>query len=196
MTRLLRIALAGLLVLWTVGAAAAGPAADHVHESIDAVLKILADPDLKTSPKTVERRRAIRTVANELFDFAELSRRSLATHWAARTPAERQEFIALFTDLLEKSYITTIEEYTGETILVLQHRRAWGPTVILSDGDVVFQPRKVERSGISEAVDGHVLIYIHKEEALDEKRHWTTSSGAIRRSTTSSWTTNRGSSRS
>ena len=79
---------------------------------------------------------------------------------------------------------------------VLQRLRARGPTVILSDGDVVFQPRKVERSGISEAVDGHVLIYIHKEEALDEKRHWTTSSGAIRRSTTSSWTTNRGSSRS
>ena len=50
---------------------------------------------------------------------------------------------------------------------VLERLRAWGPTVILSDGDVVFQPRKVERSGISEAVDGQVLIYIHKEEALD-----------------------------
>ncbi len=43
-----------------------------------------------------------------------------------------------------------------------------GPTVILSDGDVVFQPRKVERAGLSEAVDGRVLIYIHKEKALDD----------------------------
>ena len=51
---------------------------------------------------------------------------------------------------------------------VLERLRTWGPTVILSDGDVVFQPRKVERSGIWEAVDGHVLIYIHKEEALDD----------------------------
>jgi len=51
---------------------------------------------------------------------------------------------------------------------VLEKLRSWGPTVILSDGDVVFQPRKVERSGIFEAVDGHVLIYIHKEEALDD----------------------------
>ena len=51
---------------------------------------------------------------------------------------------------------------------VLERFRSWGPTVILSDGDVVFQPRKVERSGIFEAVDGHVLIYIHKEEALDD----------------------------
>ncbi len=49
---------------------------------------------------------------------------------------------------------------------VLERLRCWGQTVILSDGDVVFQPRKVERSGISEAVEGHVLIYIHKEEEL------------------------------
>ncbi len=44
----------------------------------------------------------------------------------------------------------------------------WGPTVILSDGDAVFQPRKVERSGIWDAVQGRVLIYIHKEEMLDD----------------------------
>jgi FMN phosphatase YigB (HAD superfamily) len=53
---------------------------------------------------------------------------------------------------------------------VLERLREWGQTVILSDGDVVFQPRKVERSGIHEAVDGHVLIYIHKEQALDDVR--------------------------
>src|SRR5204862_6294819 len=51
---------------------------------------------------------------------------------------------------------------------VLERFRGWGPTVILSDGDVVFQPRKVERSGIFEAVGGHVLIYIHKEQELDD----------------------------
>jgi hypothetical protein len=49
---------------------------------------------------------------------------------------------------------------------VLEQFRGWARTVILSDGDVVFQPRKVERSGIFETVDGHVLIYIHKEEEL------------------------------
>jgi FMN phosphatase YigB (HAD superfamily) len=51
---------------------------------------------------------------------------------------------------------------------VLERFRSWGRTVILSDGDVVFQPRKVERSGIAEAVEGNVLIYIHKEEELDD----------------------------
>lgn len=49
---------------------------------------------------------------------------------------------------------------------VLERFRSWGPTVILTDGDVVFQPRKVERSGIYEAVEGHVLIYVHKEKEL------------------------------
>ena len=51
---------------------------------------------------------------------------------------------------------------------VLERFRGWARTVIFSDGDVVFQPRKVERSGISETVDGHVLIYIHKEDELDD----------------------------
>jgi FMN phosphatase YigB (HAD superfamily) len=50
---------------------------------------------------------------------------------------------------------------------VLSRLKGLGPTVILSDGDVVFQPHKVERAGLSDAVDGRVLIYIHKEEALD-----------------------------
>ena len=51
---------------------------------------------------------------------------------------------------------------------VLERFRAWGPTVLLSDGDVVFQPRKVERAGLLDAVGGHVLIYIHKERELDD----------------------------
>src|SRR5499427_7786543 len=51
---------------------------------------------------------------------------------------------------------------------VLERLRNWGRTILLTDGDVVFQPRKVERSGLSEAVNSHVLIYIHKELALDD----------------------------
>jgi FMN phosphatase YigB (HAD superfamily) len=50
----------------------------------------------------------------------------------------------------------------------LEHLRRWGPTVILSDGDVVFQPRKIQRSGLWRAVEGRVLIYIHKEQMLDD----------------------------
>jgi len=51
---------------------------------------------------------------------------------------------------------------------VIDRLKGWGPAVILSDGDIVFQPRKIERSGLHEAVDGHVLIYVHKELELEE----------------------------
>ena len=51
---------------------------------------------------------------------------------------------------------------------VIEHVKQWGAAVILSDGDVVFQPRKIERSGLFEAVDGNVLIYVHKEQELDD----------------------------
>jgi FMN phosphatase YigB (HAD superfamily) len=50
----------------------------------------------------------------------------------------------------------------------VEHVRQWGPAVILSDGDVVFQPMKVQRSGLLEAVDNNVLIYVHKERELDD----------------------------
>ncbi len=55
-----------------------------------------------------------------------------------------------------------------ESLDVIEHLSAWGPTVILSDGDVVFQPRKVERAGLFDAVEGRVLIYVHKERELDD----------------------------
>jgi hypothetical protein len=57
--------------------------------------------------------------------------------------------------------------YPG-TLDVIARLNGWGPTVILSDGDVVFQPRKVQRSGLFQAVSGRALIYIHKEEELDD----------------------------
>jgi FMN phosphatase YigB (HAD superfamily) len=54
----------------------------------------------------------------------------------------------------------------------VRHVRQWGRAVILSDGDAVFQPRKVERSGLWRAFDDHVLIYVHKEQELDDVRHF------------------------
>jgi FMN phosphatase YigB (HAD superfamily) len=54
----------------------------------------------------------------------------------------------------------------------ITHARQWGPTVILSDGDAVFQPRKVERSGLWRAVEDRVLIYVHKEQELQDVERW------------------------
>jgi FMN phosphatase YigB (HAD superfamily) len=58
-----------------------------------------------------------------------------------------------------------------ESLDAIKQAKAWGRTVLLTDGDVVFQPRKVERSGLLEAVEGHVLIYLHKEHELADVAH-------------------------
>ncbi len=73
-------------------------------------------------------------------------------------------------ELLSMSHFLMDYPFAGrlfpKALDVLKRLRSLGPTVVLSDGDVVFQPRKVEYAGIADAVAGHVLIYIHKEEAL------------------------------
>jgi FMN phosphatase YigB (HAD superfamily) len=99
--------------------------------------------------------------------FAELGYRDyLGALQRYRTERPREiELLSMSSFLLDYPFGDRL--FPG-ALEVLQRLRGLGPTVILSDGDVVFQPRKVERAGLSEAVDGHVLIYIHKEEALDD----------------------------
>jgi phospholipid transport system substrate-binding protein len=95
------------------GPAWAGAATDQIRGRIDRVLAVLQDPALKQEARVADRREAIRTVAYEIFDFRELSQRALARHWQGRTPAERDEFVLLFADLLERTYIRQIEQYSG-----------------------------------------------------------------------------------
>jgi phospholipid transport system substrate-binding protein len=115
MTRAL-IALAAVLALVVARDAVAGVPTEQLRGSIDLVLKIVTDPELKKEARTAERRKRIRAVVNQIFDFSEISQRSLGRHWQARTPAEREQFVALFGDLLENSYISKIESYSGEKI--------------------------------------------------------------------------------
>jgi phospholipid transport system substrate-binding protein len=153
------IVVAAVVGLGMAGPATAGPATDQLHGSIDAVLKILSDPELKKQAKAVERRRAIRTVANDIFDFNEISRRSLAVHWQARAPAERQEFVALFGDLLENSYISKIESYSGEKIVYA------GETV---DGQLAtVKTRLVTRQGTEVPVEYRMFLRDDRWRAYD-----------------------------
>jgi phospholipid transport system substrate-binding protein len=94
----------------------AGVPTDQLRTQIDKAVKILEDPELRKDGRQRERREAVRQVANDIFDFSETAKRSLARHWAPRTQAERDEFVSLFADLLERSYIGKIELYGGEKI--------------------------------------------------------------------------------
>src|SRR3989454_189744 len=104
------------LVLLTGRGATAGPPTDQLRESIGRALKALADPDLRKEIRTRERRAALRGIANDAFDFEEMTKRALARHWHARTPVEQKEFVQLFADLLERSYVSKLELYAGEKI--------------------------------------------------------------------------------
>jgi haloacid dehalogenase-like hydrolase len=77
----------------------------------------------------------------------------------------RPHLIAVSTFLVNYPFANRL---FPEALDVVERLAAWGPTVILSDGDVVFQPRKIERSGLFAAVEGRVLIYIHKEQELHD----------------------------
>jgi len=94
----------------------AGTPTEQLKSQIDRVLKVLDDPDLKKENRASDRRASVRRIANDIFDFSETAKRSLARHWQSRTPAEREEFVQLFGDLLERSYISKIELYGGEKI--------------------------------------------------------------------------------
>jgi phospholipid transport system substrate-binding protein len=112
------LALAALLLVPLAGPdrAWAGAPTDQLRAQIDRAVKILDDAELKKDGRQKDRRGAVRQVANDIFDFSETAKRSLARHWTPRTQTERDEFVGLFTDLLERSYISKIELYGGEKI--------------------------------------------------------------------------------
>ena len=105
-----------VLVIGVVGRAAAGAPTDQVREYTDAVLRVLEDPALKADDKKPERRAAVRKIATEVFDVQETARRALGPHWQQRTPQQQQEFVQLFADLLEQTYISKIDLFGGERL--------------------------------------------------------------------------------
>jgi len=97
-------------------AAHAGIPTDQVKGATDQVLKTLQDPALKSPDKTAERRKQLRAIVDQVFDWQETGKRALARHWQTLKPEQRQEFSALFADLVERSYVGKIEAYSGEKV--------------------------------------------------------------------------------
>jgi phospholipid transport system substrate-binding protein len=112
MKRLVMTMLGLALLLGTVVPVRAGAPTDQVRDYTERVIKILEDPALKGQ----DRRSAIRKVATEVFDISETAKRALGRHWQGRSPSEQEEFVQLFADLLENTYIARIDEYGGERV--------------------------------------------------------------------------------
>jgi phospholipid transport system substrate-binding protein len=100
----------------------AGAASDAMKGTIDEVLRILADKDLKKPSKANERRQLLEKVVGERFDYQEMSRRSLGAPWANLSDQDKQEFVSLFQTLLVNTYADKIESYSGEGVQYVNER--------------------------------------------------------------------------
>jgi phospholipid transport system substrate-binding protein len=115
---------AWMLVAAAVAAPVAGPR-ELVEGAVNRVVLAIERADMRSESPTTqrqamqERRSEVRRVAAELFDLDEIARRALSRHWTARSPEEQAEFVRLFTDLLERTYLGRIESYSGEKIIYL-----------------------------------------------------------------------------
>ena len=124
----------------------AGPATDQLRVYTDQVTKILQNPSITLQ----ERREAIRHVAEQVFDVNETAQRALGQHWQQRTPAEREEFVKLFANLLEQTYISRIDEYGGEKLAYVSEQL---------DGDRgVVRARITTKNGTEVPVESRVLL--------------------------------------
>jgi phospholipid transport system substrate-binding protein len=125
MRRRSRLVAAGfvLLVLTLCSANCnAGVATDQIKSTVEKALVVLKDPRLKPPAKLNERRDQLRQILFARFDFTEMAKRALGSNWRRRSPQEQEEFVRLFTDVLERTYAEIIESYSDEKITYIYER--------------------------------------------------------------------------
>ncbi|MGA6828092.1 MlaC/ttg2D family ABC transporter substrate-binding protein [Nitrospira sp. NS4] len=105
-----------------IGTAVAGPPTDSMKVTIDEVLRIVQDKELKQPAKAEERRSRLEKVVADRFDYQEMSRRALGAPWNTLSDQEKQEFVTLFRTLLTNSYAEKVETYSGEGVQYLNER--------------------------------------------------------------------------
>lgn len=108
---------AALLAVWLAGdpEGEAGALTDQFKGDLERVLGVIEETG-KNGADVTRRREAIRAAAEPVFDWREMSSRSMGVHWQARSEPERAEFVELFRDLIQRSYITHVERYSGEPV--------------------------------------------------------------------------------
>jgi len=112
-----------VLATWTAAASvSAGVPTEQIRSTVDRAILVLKDPRLKPAAKTKERRAQLKQILFGRFDFTEMAKRALGTNWRRRTPKEQEEFVQLFSELLERAYADIIESYSEEKIIYIGER--------------------------------------------------------------------------
>lgn len=117
---MIRRILPALLVAVFMTSSAYASVTDEVKKTVDDVIRIVADKDLRKPANEQKRRAALKRSISNIFDYQEMAKRSLGKHWAQRTPAERKQFVDLFATLLENSYGSKIESYNNEKVVYIK----------------------------------------------------------------------------
>jgi phospholipid transport system substrate-binding protein len=142
-----------LFALSSVPGAWAGPPTDQLRDGVDRVIKILRDPALAGDKQVDQRRAAISKVAGDLFDFGEMAKRSMGQHWDARTPPQRVEFVRLFTDLIERSYLAKVDQHDAAAKMTYRSETVDGDhavvqtTIPLPHGDTMPLGYRMHQAG-------------------------------------------------
>jgi len=120
----MKILIFALLTVVSLSAAPAraGLPTDQIKATVDKAQLVLRDPRLKPATKQSERREQLKQVLFSRFNFAEMAKRSLGPNWSRRTPQEQEEFVRLFTEVLERAYADIIESYIDEKIVYLTEK--------------------------------------------------------------------------
>jgi phospholipid transport system substrate-binding protein len=117
------IVAAVVLASWTAAApVTAGLPTEQIRTTVEKAILVLKDPQLKPAAKSKERRDQLKLILFNRFDFTEMAKRALGADWRRRTPNEQEEFVQLFTQLLERAYADIIESYTNEKIVYVGER--------------------------------------------------------------------------
>ncbi|HYT54814.1 MAG TPA: ABC transporter substrate-binding protein [Verrucomicrobiae bacterium] len=121
-SRTITAGLVFLVLALGAGNAVAGLPTDQIKSTVEKALVVLQDPRLKPPARLKERRDQLRQILFARFDFTEMAKRALGSNWRRRTPQEQEEFVRLFTDVLERTYAEIIESYTDEKIVYVNER--------------------------------------------------------------------------
>ncbi len=105
------------LILTMPATAKASVVTDEVKTTVDQVIKIVSDKEMKKPQNEQKRRSALKQAIGRIFNYGEMAKRSMAVHWKPLTPEQRKEFVGLFATLLENSYAGKIESYHQEKIV-------------------------------------------------------------------------------
>ena len=152
-----RFALVVLLACLGVSTGWAGPSTDQLRSEVDAVLRTLDDATLKGPAHRQDRLVAVQKIMDTTIDYREAARRALGRHWAERTEAERAEFIGLFRNLVERSYLSKLDLYSGEKIVYL--------------GEQAERDRSIVRTRVTSSGQGNESV-VDFHMAQDGDRWW------------------------